>query len=257
LHSLLTLSQEGWDDHQVPPKSRSSAPPSPAKITFTQRQQAHAARVVGIIAPIVPVLAEALEPRTEVVLHDLTKMPNTIVAIGGSITGREVGGPATDLGLRNFSEGATEHMIGYRTQTDGGVSMRSSSIFFHASDQRPVVCLCFNTDVDDLERAQRIPSTLTGLAGTGPAASANDAPSTTESFPVSVETLSEGMMRDSIASVGIPVELMKKPHKMEVVAELDRRGFFTLREAADLAAKRLAVSRYTIYNYLNELSAGG
>lgn len=50
-----------------------------------------------------------------------------------------------------------------------------------------------------------------------------------------------------------PVHLMKKTHKIEVVRELDSRGFFTIREAVDLVAQRLKVSRFTVYNYLKEI----
>lgn len=57
------------------------------------------------------------------------------------------------------------------------------------------------------------------------------------------------------ATIGAPIGLMKKARKIEVVRELERRGFFTIRKAADLAAQRLEVSRITIYNYLNELQA--
>ena len=107
---------------------------------------------MGILAPIVPVLAEALQPRTEVVLHDLTRMPNTIAAIGRPITGRGVGGPPTDLGVRTFRSGSSDHLIGYRTEVDG-LSLRSSSIFFRAASGKGVACLCINSDIDALRRA--------------------------------------------------------------------------------------------------------
>jgi predicted transcriptional regulator YheO len=46
---------------------------------------------------------------------------------------------------------------------------------------------------------------------------------------------------------------MRKEHKMQVVSELDRRGFFLIKQAAETAATALGVTRFTIYNYLNEL----
>ncbi|MBP2329244.1 putative transcriptional regulator YheO [Kibdelosporangium banguiense] len=222
------------------------------ELSFTEAEVIHAAHVVSLIAPIVPALAQALRPRTEVVLHDLTKMPNTIAAIAGSITGRQVGGPATDLGLRTFSSGWSEHLIGYPTETADGLVMRSSSIFFHAESGKPVCCLCLNTDVDDLRRAQEV---LAVLTATTTISSTADGPpgAPVETFPVSVDELAAGILRDAIAAIGVPVELMKKAHKVAVVRELDGRGFFTIREAVDLAAQRLGVSRFTIYNYLNEL----
>ena len=46
---------------------------------------------------------------------------------------------------------------------------------------------------------------------------------------------------------------MHKRHKLAVVADLRDRGFFLLKESVDTAAAALDVTRFTIYNYLNEL----
>ncbi|MFI7229389.1 PAS domain-containing protein [Nonomuraea angiospora] len=120
--------------------------------TFATNERAHAALVVELLGPVVPALGLAMGPKTEVVLHNLTTMPNTIAAIGGTLTGRDIGGPPTDLGLRTFKAGWTEHLIGYRSETADGLVMRSSSIFFHAPSGKSVVCLCDNTDIGDLKR---------------------------------------------------------------------------------------------------------
>lgn len=221
------------------------------ELPFTARERAHAARVIEVVAPVVSAIAEALRPRTEVVLHDLTKIPNSIAAIAGAITGREIGGPPTDLGLRVFRSGWREHMIRYRTETANNLVMRSSSIFFYAPSGKPVVCLCINTDINSLLQARDVLAALTLTSATEADGAQLEADK--ESFPVSVEALTEGILQDAVAAVGVPVQLMKKAHKMEVVRELDRRGFFALREAAELAARSLDVSRYTVYNYLNEL----
>ncbi|MET9245945.1 PAS domain-containing protein [Nonomuraea sp. NPDC003709] len=223
--------------------------------TFTTNERAHAALVVELLGPVIPALAQAMGPKTEAVLHNLTTMPNTIAAIGGTLTGRDIGGPPTDLGLRTFKAGWTEHLIGYRSETADGLVMRSSSIFFHAPSGKSVVCLCVNTDIGDLKRAEEILHAMTALApGAGPML---DTPPgrPAETFPVSLESLGEGILDNAINGAGVPVDLMKKSHKVAVVEDLNKRGFFTLRGAVDQAAQRLNVSRFTIYNYLNELQA--
>jgi predicted transcriptional regulator YheO len=237
------------------PRGSSERPPGREHVSFTAAERAHAARVVELLSPIIEALAQAWQPRTEVVLHDLTKMPNTIAAIAGSITGRGVGGPPTDLGLRVFSCGWNEHLIGYRTRTAEGLPMRSSSIFFRASSGAAVACLCLNTDVSELERASTMIAALAAGAGIEAVTAGQQVSGEAETFAISVEMLTEGILRDAISATGVPTELMKKAHKLEVVRELDRRGFFTIREAVDLAAHSLGVSRFTIYNYLNELQA--
>ena len=231
-----------------PTSSRSLGVP-----TFSEEERAHAARIVELVGPIIAPLARALAPRTEVELHDLTKMPGTIAAIGGNITGRSIGGPATDLGLRTFSSGWNDHLIGYRTETNDGLPMRSSSIFFQASSGRAVVCLCLNTDVSEVVRAQELLRGLSAITTIDPSLRTDEMPA--EKFPASVDDLAQGILAEAVTEIGIPVQAMKKRHKVEVVRHLRDRGFFTMREAAPIAAQLLGVGRHTIYNYLNEIRA--
>ncbi|MFF2843624.1 transcriptional regulator [Paenarthrobacter sp. NPDC057981] len=216
------------------------------RVTFTADQVMFADQVVSIVAPVVPALGLALGENTEVVLHNLCEVPSSIVAIANPVSGRTVGGPITDVGLRFVESNELEDMIGYRTETTNGMSMRCSNIFFRSPDGRAVACLSLNCDVTDFERAQIALSALTAMP-------LPPSPHAVDTFPVSVDGLAQGILKDSTSTVGVPVELMKKSHKMQVVQELDDRGFFNIREAVELAAEHLDVSRFTIYNYLNEL----
>ncbi|NUT94782.1 MAG: aminotransferase class V-fold PLP-dependent enzyme, partial [Saccharothrix sp.] len=73
------------------------------------------ADVFAALIPTVHSLADALGPGTEVVLHDLSALPNSIVAIAGDLTGRGVGGPMTDLLLGLVRRGTTQDLAGYET----------------------------------------------------------------------------------------------------------------------------------------------
>jgi predicted transcriptional regulator YheO len=220
-------------------------------LTFSSGERAHAALVVDLLRPVIPALNAALGPNSETVLHNLTMMPHTIAAISGNLTGREVGGPPTDLGLRTFQAGWTDHLIGYRSELPDGTVMRSSSVFFHAPSGKSVVCLCVNVDISALQQAEQVLRAMTTTnEGAGPLLDA--VPS--ETYPRSVESLGDGILAAATASVGMPVEMMKKPQKLEVVRTLSGRGFFTLRGSVDHAANHLQVSRFTVYNYLNELN---
>jgi selenocysteine lyase/cysteine desulfurase len=70
-----------------------------------------------------------------------------------------------------------------------------------------------------------------------------------------VEGLQRLLVDSAVGKAGIPVGLMKKPHKAAVVRELDEAGFFLVKDAVDHLAAELDVTRYTIYNYLNEIRA--
>ena len=48
---------------------------------------------------------------------------------------------------------------------------------------------------------------------------------------------------------------MTKEEKVKVVEMLDDRGIFLVKGAVDVVALALAVSKYTVYNYLEEARA--
>ncbi|WP_051571090.1 helix-turn-helix transcriptional regulator [Cryptosporangium arvum] len=205
---------------------------------------AAAERVVEAYRPLVEPLAAALAPGAEVVLHDLSKLPNSVVAIAGGLSGRTPGAPATDLGLRLLmQDDPPDRVIGYRTELPGGIVCRSSTIFLSGDHDRPVAALCLNRDITRLSQARDL---LAELVDT-PEVSGHDR---SETFYDSVENLTEDLLRRAIGAQD--VSEMSKADKTRVVKDLERRGFFLIKESVELAARTLGVSRYTIYNYLND-----
>lgn len=60
--------------------------------------------MITALAGLVDPLKRSLIGSSEVVLHDLSKMPNSIVAISGHLTSRNIGDPATEALLRAWRE---------------------------------------------------------------------------------------------------------------------------------------------------------
>lgn len=44
---------------------------------------------------------------------------------------------------------------------------------------------------------------------------------------------------------------------MEIVSKLNTQGIFRFQKSVTTVARRLGISRYTIYNYLNEINGTG
>ena len=67
------------------------------------------------------------------------------------------------------------------------------------------------------------------------------------------------VFEECLAAVGKPVNALNKRDRMKIIALLDQKNAFSFRKSVPFAAKRLQVSRYTVYKYLGELSgsAGG
>lgn len=98
------------------------------------------------------------------------------------------------------------------------------------------------------ETVKRFAAALRGKTpDVGPVTSGVD-----ESLPGDVDDFRRLLVERAVSSVGVPVELMKKVHKTRVVRLLDDAGLFLIRDSVDHLAEALGVTRYTIYNYLNE-----
>ncbi len=227
------------------------------------------------LSQVVPTIAMALGPRAEVVLHDLSRLPNSIIAVGGDLTGRSVGGPMTDLMLRRIRRNRTDDLLRYRVVHEDRI-FQASTIFLRHLNGEPYGCLCINIDVTDLVRIRALTrdfigfsdgddQSMVGLADellrgsqvkgrqAELTSAADDASDTEETYPQTVNELAELVVERSVARIGIPVSLMRKEHKLEVVRAADMSGLFLMRAAVDSVAQRLQVSRYTIYNYLSEI----
>jgi predicted transcriptional regulator YheO len=209
-------------------------------------------RLVALFTSLVEPIARALPTSTEVVLHDLSLVPNSIVAIHGDVTGRRIGDPPTDVLLEQAASGFNDYNLNYESTLPSGHRMRSSTMIIRDIAGNPVAALCIHTDISAWVSIQSIVTQMVG--GSDAAAPATDR---TETFVKDVDELAAHLISQAITASGVPVAQMKKKHKVAVVLELKNRGFFMLRDAVDMIADSLFVTKFTIYNYLNEIALEG
>ena len=227
-------------------KTRTDELPPRLEQLETDELRAAAQRVTDVLLPLLEPLQMMFGARSEVVLHDLSLLPNSIVGIAGTLSGRQSGGPASDFGLEDHAgQGSPATRIGYRTVMPGGIVCRSSTVLLNGDHDRPVVALCVNTDIRALTAAHEVLSDL--LAAEAPSNGRS------EQFYDDVASLTADLLQRAVDSIGVPVPSMSRMHKVQVVRELDRRGFFVIREAAETAGEALQVTRFTVYNYLAEV----
>lgn len=213
-------------------------------------------RLIEVLSRIVPPLGRALPASIEVVLHDLAKLPRSIVAVHGDVTGRRIGDPATDLLLGQASSKDFGTIVGYRTELPDGRLMRSTTIIVRDSADEAVAALCINADLSTWQALHRITGAMVGPgeALAPPAADDDLSVGPSEAFVRDVDELASHLIHEAIREQGVPVDLMKKSHKLAVVRSLQARGMFLLRDAVEMIAHSLGVTRFTIYNYLNEIA---
>lgn len=209
--------------------------------------------LMALLESLVEPLSASLPQPSEVVLHDLDALPNSIVAIAGSLTGRCIGGAGTDLLLRRRASGTLETLVGYSTKLSDGRNVRSTTIVLNDDTGKPAAALCLNIDVTPFEMVRAWADSMVPSGETSTVA-VDAVPQETETFVTDLDELGTQILADAIATVNVPADLMRKKHKLAVVRELRTKGFFLLKESVETAAKALGVTRFTIYNYLNELA---
>lgn len=220
-------------------------------------------RLIAVFSSLIEPIGRSLPSSTEVVLHDLSKLPNSIIAIHGSVTGRQVGDPATDYLLQKIEKLENDHAVGYETHLPDGRRIRSSTMIIRDVSGQAVAALCVNSDLSVWESVQNVVASMLGsvdphspqpVAPAVDQATFDDDP---ELFATNVDQLAAHLIKRALTKVDVPVELMQKKHKIIVVRDLKERGMFHLRDAVDMVASSLGVTRFTIYNYLNEISNDG
>ncbi len=209
----------------------------------------------------------------EVVLHDLRRPEHSIVAIAnGHVTGRKlgdpaIGGPEPDIALQRSQsdDGHTNILANYETHTRDGRRLKSSSTVFRDENGVLFAALCLNIDLTSIDTAKNFLETISAtdfytdgdLVPELPAARRGARGKLAETAPEesAVEVTVSGIITEAVAQGHKPLEAMNKADKLACVEYMYDRGLFIIRGAVELVAQALGVSRYTIYNYLDEIKA--
>ncbi len=204
----------------------------------------------AVLGPVMHAIVTAAGSHCEVVLHDLSSgdLRHSIHAIeNGHVSGRDVGGPSTNLGIEVLNDQLTDHSsYGYRGQTADGRELHSSSVYFRNSAGEVIAALCINVDLTPLQAAR---SVLESLFPGDPDGDTDPR----EMVSPDIETILDSMIAEAITAVGKVPSLMDKPDRVEVFRLLESRGAFNIKRAVDNAAKRLGISRVTAYGYLDDV----
>ncbi len=201
--------------------------------------------------PLIRGLAEMFGPDCEVVLHDIGRLPRSIVAIeNGAVTGRDVGDVPTDRMLRSLraaSEGGPDVRL-YVTSSDGKV-LKSLAVSLRDADGEVFGILGLNFDVSGVVQSQRTLANLADVSRMG----GDTPPESEEIFADDIRDVVAGMVAKILKEMGKTPAAMSRDEKMEVVKRLEERGAFLVKRSAEQVAEALDLSRHTIFSYLKEI----
>lgn len=202
--------------------------------------------------PMVEGIARTFGKNCEVVLHEISESKKSIIAIyNGHVTGRSVGSPMLDVGLKAVRKGKNaDNILNYRNKSSDGRVLKSSTMFIRNEENEIIGCLCINIDISEFVVAQKSLEELI-LTDTKVEASMGDF------IANNVNDVLMNIVSETLDAFGKPVAYMNKEEKVNIVKKLDDQGAFLIKGAIDYVAKILCVSRYTIYNYLDEIRVNG
>ncbi len=208
-----------------------------------------------VLEQVMDALAGILGENCEVVLHDLKgkTYENSIVSIvNGELTGRKIGDPSTNRGLKILRGQLDQHEneIGYISRTKDGKVLKSSSVYFKNDEGDVIGSLCINYDISALLLAE---TTLKSITAKGSQISDEAEHADKEYFVSNINNLLTQLIEDSMEEVGKPCSFMSKEEKKRGIQYLDEKGAFLIKKSSDIVCQSYDISRNALYNFLEEI----
>lgn len=206
--------------------------------------------------PLVDFLGEILGNDTEIALHDLTDIDNSIIAISHKhISGRDIGSPATNFALKAMKDVKyknIDYVANYRGYSESGKILKSSSYFIKDDKRQIIGMLCINIDYEKFTQFRNYLDSMIQI----PEENEEDI-KMIDKFSHTVEELAFDSIQTAIEDSGISPERMSQEEKIEIVKRLNENGVFLLKGTVSKVAAVLKVSEATVYRYLNTVRAKG
>ena len=209
--------------------------------------------------PLVDFLEQVLGKNSEIVLHDFSDPDHAIVDIrNGFVSGRTVGGPATDLALKIMHDGAYNDLpfiTGYQGRSAGGKTLESSTFFIREADAI-VGMLCINTDLSSINKLKGLADQVAALFS--PAEGDVTVPRLeVESLSESTQELIDRSISELLARRALDVDSLTQAERVEIIRELNKNGVYMLKGAVASTASALGISEPSVYRYLQKVRKEG
>ena len=207
--------------------------------------------------PFVKTIAEMFGKKCEVLIHDFSNPQHSIIAIeNGQITGRKIGDPITDLALSVWRENGyenkkTDRIVNYKTKSKDGKILKSSTVFIRNNQKKIIGCICINYDITLHSMFHKVMDEFCTTVDLDKEKSEKGI----ETFTSDVNEVLKNIIQEAVEKIGKPISLMQKEDKLMVAKIADEKGAFLIKGAITQLAKEINVSRFTIYNYLEEIKA--
>ncbi|HDR1010844.1 TPA: transcriptional regulator [Pasteurella multocida] len=181
----------------------------------------------------------------EIVLHSLEDLEHSTICIAnGHNTNRQIGSPLTDLALKSLHNMQTDSVSKpYFTRAKNQGLMKSVTIAIRNKRQRIIGLLCINVNLD-VPVSEFMQAFMPTQA---------EAEASSVNFASSVEELVAQTVEKTIEEVTADRLVANNNKNRQIVISLYEKGIFDIKDAINLVAERLDISRHTVYLYIRQL----
>ena len=187
----------------------------------------------------------------EVCIHDLSvkDLENTIIfIINGHVSGRKIGDGASKVVLETLEaiekgDIIVDH-LGYRTTTQDGRILKSSTVFLKDSTGKYRWVLGINYDVTALMNVDAALQSITTVES-------HDSNGDGQ-IPLNVNDLLDNLINQSVKRIGKPPALMNKEEKIQAIQFLRDAGAFLITKSGDKVSNFYGISKFTLYSYIDQ-----
>ena len=187
----------------------------------------------------------------EVCIHDLSvkDLEHTIIfIINGHVSGRKIGDGASKVVLETLEaiekgDIIVDH-LGYRTTTQDGRILKSSTVFLKNSTGKYRWVLGINYDVTALMNVDAALQSITTVES-------HDSNGDGQ-IPLNVNDLLDNLINQSVKRIGKPPALMNKEEKIQAIQFLRDAGAFLITKSGDKVSNFYGISKFTLYSYIDQ-----
>lgn len=199
---------------------------------------------------VVDGLALFVGDHCEILLHSLEDINHSTIKIAnGQHTGRKLGSPITDLGLKILHEMRDANRsisTPYFTRAKSGDLMKSIIIAIRNKQNRVIGFLCINMNLD-IPFSQIIQTFIPPQM---------EEPAPEVNFASSIDDLVSQSIEFSIAEVNADRNVSNNIKNRQIVLNLYEKGIFDIKDAVNQVADRLDISKHTVYLYIRQFKNG-
>jgi predicted transcriptional regulator YheO len=194
-------------------------------------------------------LVETFGSNCEIAIHEFSHPESSVVYLAGNVVGRKIGSSITEpleLQLRLYGDNVP-NIYNFNRRLKDGRNTKCSNIFIRDDQCKVIGCFCINYDLSSIEAMKKFADEWIPPEDTGENLS--------EEKYSDISNVLDQIINDTLSKYSKPVSLMQKEDKLKIVGILDERGVFLIKGAIENVANSIGVSRYSVYNYLDQIRA--